>query len=43
MNMQQNPEAPMQMLIYEKDNRMLNLVIQQEGEAVNITISVAKE
>jgi len=43
MNMQQNPDAPMQMLIYEKDNRMLNLVIQQEDEAVNITISVAKE
>ena len=43
MNMQQNMETPMQMLVYEKEARMMNLVLQQDGEAVNITINVTQE
>jgi hypothetical protein len=43
MNMQQNMETPMQMLVYEKEARMMNLVLQREGDLVNITINVTQE
>ena len=43
MSMQQNPDAPMQMMIYEKAERILNLIIQQEEEAVNVAISVVAQ
>lgn len=43
MNMQQNMETPMQMLVYEKDERMMNLVIQQQEDITNITLNVAKQ
>lgn len=43
MNMQQNLETPMQMLVYEKEERMMNLVLQKEGDTVNITINVTQE
>ncbi|HDP35989.1 MAG TPA: hypothetical protein ENN29_12875 [Candidatus Hydrogenedentes bacterium] len=43
MNMQQGIEEPMQMLVCQKDGRMLNLVIQQQGDNVAISMSVAEE
>lgn len=43
MNMQQNPDAPMQMMVYEKADRILNFIIQQEEDAVSVTISVSTQ
>jgi hypothetical protein len=43
MSMQQNMETPMHMFAYEKDKRMMNIVIQQDSETINITINVTGE
>ena len=40
-SLQQDPDVPMQVMVYEKAERILNFIIQQEEDAVNMTISVS--
>ncbi|MCK5862158.1 MAG: hypothetical protein KAH38_06720 [Candidatus Hydrogenedentes bacterium] len=43
MNMLQNPDAPMQMMIYKKDKRIMNIIVQQAEESVGVTITASQE